>query len=96
MRLSGRKTAPVFARYDIVSPNELRDAAAKLGARGADDTIRLLWFPACNPVRFMSGTIQFGHSHPPGTITCFLIGPKVLRNWLAGALYSCNRRIRGG
>ena len=49
MRLSGRKTAPVFARYDIVSPNELRDAAAKLGARGADDTIRLYMVPGMQP-----------------------------------------------
>jgi integrase len=30
MKLSGHKTASVFRRYDIVSPDDLRDAARKL------------------------------------------------------------------
>ena len=32
MKLSGHKTASVFRRYDIVSPDDLRDAARKLDA----------------------------------------------------------------
>jgi len=32
MKLSGHKTASIFRRYDIVSPEDLRDAARKLDA----------------------------------------------------------------
>jgi hypothetical protein len=36
MRLTGHKTPSVFARYDIVSNGDLRDAAARLDGVGAD------------------------------------------------------------
>jgi len=35
MKLSGHKTSSVFRRYDIVSPEDLRDAARKLDAASA-------------------------------------------------------------
>ena len=36
MRLTGHKTPSVFARYDIVSGGDLRDAATRLNGVGAD------------------------------------------------------------
>jgi hypothetical protein len=35
MRLSGHKTPSVFARYNIVSGNDLTDAAARLNVASA-------------------------------------------------------------
>jgi hypothetical protein len=32
MKLSGHKTASIFRRYDVVPPEDLRDAARKLDA----------------------------------------------------------------
>jgi integrase len=40
MRLTGHKTPSVFARYDIVSDGDLRDAARKLDASVTDSTLR--------------------------------------------------------
>jgi integrase len=39
MKLSGHKTASIFRRYDIVSPEDLRDAASKLNAPIAEKKI---------------------------------------------------------
>jgi hypothetical protein len=36
MRLTGHKTPSEFARYDIVSGGDLRDAATRLDGVGAD------------------------------------------------------------
>jgi hypothetical protein len=35
MQLTGRKTRAVFERYNIVSPEDLRDAAHRLDAYGS-------------------------------------------------------------
>ena len=35
MQMTGHKTRSVFERYNIVSPGDLRDAAAKLDGLGA-------------------------------------------------------------
>ncbi len=35
MRMTGHKTASVFARYDIVSEGDLKDAPAKLNLTAA-------------------------------------------------------------
>ena len=41
MRLTGHKTPSVFARYDIVSGEDLKDAAARLNGTRLDDQRRL-------------------------------------------------------
>jgi len=41
MKLSGHKTSSVFRRYDITSPSDLKDAAAKLDAANRDPSVMI-------------------------------------------------------
>ncbi len=42
MEISGHRTRDVFERYNIVSENDLRDAARKLGQRLSSETVTSL------------------------------------------------------
>jgi len=42
MEISGHRTRDVFERYNIVSENDLRDAARKLGQRFLSETVTSL------------------------------------------------------
>ena len=42
METSGHRTRDVFERYYIVSENDLRDAARKLGQRFSSETVTIL------------------------------------------------------
>ncbi len=48
MQMTGHKTRAVFARYYIVAPSDLRDAARKLDAAMAEQTATKFRIPEPN------------------------------------------------